>query len=284
MLSPAQTIRTLSGSSGHKATMPLLSIILLSIMAGGAIAMGDIFWAHSTVGVASSIAPGIANVIGGFAFSVGLILVVLFGGHLFTGSVLSGVTTFEKKLSLPRMTYYWALVWLFNFVGSVLIAWLYYRSGLPLKYDESILKLFVSLGVGKTHLTFEQAFIRGIFCNVFVCMGVWAATAAKDTAGKVLAIAIIITAFIACGYEHCVANMFIITEALLAKAHYLAQAGGDLQAMSALVNNIPIEKIGHLGVKSFLIDNLLPVTLGNIVGGLAFVGLTGLISHKKDME
>jgi formate/nitrite transporter len=194
------------------------------------------------------------------------------------------VTTFEKKLSLPRMTYYWTLVWLFNFAGSSLIAWLYYRSGLPLKYDESILKLFVSLGVSKTHLTFEQAFIRGIFCNVFVCMGVWAATAAKDTAGKVLSIAVIITAFVACGYEHCVANMFIISEALMAKAHYLIQAGGDLQAMSALVNNIPVEKINHLGVKSFLIDNLVPVTLGNIVGGLFFVGLTGFISHKKDME
>lgn len=259
--------------------MPFLSIILISIMDGGSIAMGDIFWAHSTVGVAASLSPGIASVLGGIAFSVGLMMVVFFGGHLFTSSVLTGVTTFEGKLSLLRMTLYWTTVWLFNFAGSVLIAWLYYRSGLALKYDGEILKHFVALGVGKIHLSFEQAFIRAIFCNVFVCMAVWTAAAAKDSAGKILAIALIIGAFDACGYEHCVANMFIITEGLFAKAHYLAQAGGDLEAMSALVHYLPVEKIKGLNISSFLIDNLVPVTLGNIVGGLFFVGLTGFVSQ-----
>lgn len=281
MLSPSQTIQTLSGGSGHKANMPLLSILLLSIMAGGSIAMGDIFWAHVTVGIKT---PGIANFLGGIAFSVGLVMVVFFGGHLFTSSVLTGVTSYEKKLPITKMAGYWTIVWIFNFIGSVLIAYMYYRSGLPLKYDGEILKHFVALGVGKTHLPFEQAFIRGIFCNVFVCMAVWVATSSKDSAGKILSIVLIIGAFIASGYEHCVANMFIITEALFAKAHYLAEAGGDLHTLSNLVHNISVEKLEGLNIKSFLVNNLVPVTLGNIVGGLVFIGLVGFVSHKEDMK
>lgn len=284
MLTPAETAQSVSGGLNHKARMPLLSVVYLSIMAGGAIAMGDIFWAHATVGVAKSASPGVANFLGGLAFSVGLMMVVFFGGHLFTSSIMSGVSTMEKKLPIGKMASYWTIVWIFNFVGSVVIAYMYYKSNLPLKYDGSILKHFVGLGVGKTSLSFEAAFIRGIFCNVFVCMAVWAAIAAKDTAGKILAIAFIIAAFVGSGYEHCVANMFIITEALIAKSHYLAQVGGDMQALSDLLHHIPVEKLEALNIESFLVKNLLPVTLGNIVGGLFFVGIIGFISHKPDMK
>lgn len=284
MLSPAETAQSVSGGLEHKAKMPFLSVVYLSIMAGGSIAMGDIFWAHATVGVAESSSPGVANFLGGLAFSVGLMMVVFFGGHLFTSSIMSGVSTMDKKLSLGKMTSYWTLVWVFNFVGSVIIAYMYYRSNLPLKYDGDILKHFVALGVGKTSLSFEAAFIRGIFCNVFVCMAVWTAIAAKDTAGKILAIAFIIAAFVGSGYEHCVANMFIITEALIAKAHYLAQVGGDMQALSELLHHIPVEKLEALNIENFFVKNLLPVTLGNIVGGLFFVGIVGFVSHKPDMK
>lgn len=283
MLSPAQTAQSLSSGLGHKAKMPFLSIVFLSIMAGGAIGMGDIFWAHATVGVAKSASPGIANFIGGIAFSVGLMMVVFFGGHLFTSSLMTGVTTMEKKLSFGKMAWYWIVVWIFNFVGSVLIAYMYYKSQLPLKYGGDILHHFLELGIAKTTLSFEAAFIRGIFCNVFVCMAVWAATAAKDTAGKILAIAFIIAAFVGSGYEHVVANMFIITEAFFAKAHYLAQAGGDIHALSEMVH-ISVEKLTNFNMQSFFVDNLFPVTLGNIVGGLFFVGIIGFMSHKPDMQ
>lgn len=281
MLSPAETAQSVSGGLEHKAKMPFLSILFLSIMAGGSIALGDIFWAHATVGITS---PGIANFIGGLAFSVGLMMVVFFGGHLFTSSVLSGVSTMDNKLPIGKMASYWTMVWIFNFVGSVVVAYMYYKSDLPLKYDGEIMKHFVALGVAKTHLSFEAAFIRGIFCNVFVCMAVWTAIAAKDTAGKILAMAFIIAAFVGSGYEHCVANMFIITEALLAKAHYLAQVSGDLHALSEIVHHIPIEKLEGLNIENFFIKNLLPVTLGNIVGGLFFVGIIGFVSHKPDMK
>ena len=284
MLSPAESIKAILNASYHKANMPLLSVIMLSIMAGGAIAMGDIFWAHATVGVGKSIAPGVANFIGGIAFSVGLMMVVFFGGHLFTSSLLSGINTYEGKLSLSKMASYWTIVWIFNFVGSVLIAYLYYKSGLPgSKYDGSILKHFITLGATKTSLEFTEAFIRGIFCNVFVCMAVWTATAAKDTAGKVLGISFLIGAFVASGYEHCVANMFIITEGLLAKAHYLSLDGATLEHVAHL-GHTTIEKLKNLTITGFLINNLVPVTLGNIVGGLVFVGIVGFVSHKPDMK
>ena len=283
MLSPAEAAKAVSGGSGHKANMPVVSVIFLSIMAGGAIALGDIFWAHATVGVAESSSPGIANFVGGLAFSAGLMMVVFFGGHLFTSSLLTGVTTYEHKLSVGKMAKYWTIVWVFNFVGSVIIAYMYYRSNLPLKYDGEILKHFVALGAGKSSLGFEEAFIRGIFCNVFVCMAIWTATAAEDTAGKILGIAFLIAAFVGSGYEHCVANMFIITEGLIAKAHYLAAAGGDLETLSHMVH-VPIDKINNLTVGNFFSTNLLPVTLGNIVGGLFFVGIIGFLSHKVDMK
>ncbi|TLP35557.1 formate/nitrite transporter family protein [Arcobacter arenosus] len=283
MLSPAEAAKAVSGGSGHKANMPMLSIIFLSIMAGGSIAMGDIFWAHATVGVAKATAPGIANFLGGIAFSAGLMMVVFFGGHLFTSSLLTGVTTMEHKLPLSKMAIYWIIVWVFNFVGSVLIAYMYYRTNLPLKYDGEILKHFMALGAGKTSLAFDEAFIRAIFCNVFVCMAVWTAIAAKDTAGKILGIAFLIGAFVASGYEHCVANMFIITEGLLAKAHYLAEVGGNIEALSHLAH-VSVDKINNLTIEAMLVKNLIPVTLGNIVGGLFFVGIIGFMSHKVDMK
>jgi formate/nitrite transporter len=281
---PHQAIVALSNMSKHKAELPIASVILLAIMAGGGIALGDIFWAHATVGVAKNLAPGIANFIGGFAFSAGLMMVVFFGGHLFTSSVLSGVSFAEKKVNLlGGVVSYWTVVWIFNFVGSVLIAYMYYKSGLPLKYDGSILKHFAHLGAAKTSLTFEQAFLRGIFCNIFVCMAVWVAVAVDDGAGKVWGIAFLIAAFVASGYEHCVANMFIITEGLFSKAHYLAQYGGDIHA-AAQAMHISVEHLQNLNIKTFLVNNEVPVTLGNIVGGVIFVGIIALISHKPDIE
>ncbi|PHS39886.1 MAG: formate transporter [Sulfurovum sp.] len=281
MLSPAEAAKAVSSGSGHKANMPTLSIIMLAIMAGGSIALGDIFWAHSTVGIET---PGVKNFVGGVAFSTGLMMVVFFGGHLFTSSMLTGVTTLEHKLPFGKMASYWSIVFLFNFVGAVIIAFMYYKSGLPAgKYEGAILKHFIGLGAAKTSLGFEEAFIRGIFCNVFVCMAVWIAIAAKDTAGKIWGMVFLIAAFVGSGYEHCVANMFIITEALIAKAHYLGMDGATLDSVAHL-GHTTVEKLNNLNIKGFLVTNLVPVTLGNIVGGLFFVGVVGFMSHRPDMK
>ena len=285
MLNPAETAQAVSSSMEHKAHMPLTSIIFLAIMAGAAIAMGDIFWAHSTVGMAENQSIGLSNFIGGITFSCGLMMVVFYGGHLFTSSVLSGVSAYEGKLKLGQTIGYWAIVWIFNFVGGALIAYMYYYSGLPLKYDGYILQHFVPAAIGKITAPFHELFIRGIFCNVFVCMSIWTATSESNLSGKFFAIMWMIGAFVACSMEHCVANMFIITEAIISKAHYIAASGGDITAAAAtLGHGITAEKLEVLNWGNFIGKNLVPVTLGNICGGLFFVGLVGFMANKFDMK
>ena len=283
MLNPAETAQAISGSMEHKAHTPVISIVFLAIMAGAAIAMGDIFWAHSTVGMAENQSIGMANFIGGITFSCGLMMVVFYGGHLFTSSVLSGVSAYEGKLGLGKTIAYWALVWICNFAGGALIAYMYYYSGLPLKFDGYILQHFVPAGVGKVTAPFHELFIRGIFCNVFVCMSIWTATSENDLSGKFWAIMWMIGAFVACSMEHCVANMFIITEGLIAKAHYLAQVNGDINALSHMLHT-SVAGLNELNWGNFLVKNLVPVTLGNIVGGLFFVGLVGFMANQFDMK
>ena len=291
MLNPAETAQAVSSSMEHKAHTPLVSIIFLAIMAGAAIAMGDIFWAHSTVGMAEKQSIGLSNFIGGITFSCGLMItlscglmmVVFYGGHLFTSSVLSGVSAYEGKLPLGKTISYWVIVWIFNFVGGALIAYMYYYSGLPLKYDGYILQHFVPAAVGKITAPFHELFLRGIFCNVFVCMSIWTATSESNLSGKFFAIMWMIGAFVACSMEHCVANMFIITEAIISKAHYIAASGGDINAAAALLHTTA-DKLDVINWTNFLSKNLLPVTLGNICGGLFFVGLVGFMANKFDMK
>ena len=142
----------------------------------------------------------------------------------------------EGWLEIGKTINYWAIVWFFNFVGGALIAYMYYYSGLPLKYDGYILQHFIPAGIGKITAPFHELFIRGIFCNVFVCMSIWTATSESNLAGKFFAIMWMIGAFVACSMEHCVANMFIITKAIISKAHYIAASGGDVNAAAALLH------------------------------------------------
>ena len=284
MLNPAETAQAVSSSMQHKAHTPLISIIFLAIMAGAAIAMGDIFWAHSTVGMAEKQSIGLSNFIGGITFSCGLMMVVFYGGHLFTSSVLTGVPAADGKLPRGKTIGYWAIVWCFNFVGGALIAYMYYYSGLPLKYDGYILQHFIPAAAGKINAPFHELFIRGIFCNVFVCMSIWTATSESNLSGKFFAIMWMIGAFVACSMEHCVANMFILTEGIIAKGHYLAAAGGDVNALANSLHGVTAAQIDSINWGNFIVKNMIPVTLGNICGGLFFVGLVGFMVNKYDMK
>ena len=137
--------------------------------------------------------------------------------------------------------------------------------------------------IGKITAPFHELFLRGIFCNVFVCMSIWTATSESNLSGKFFAIMWMIGAFVACSMEHCVANMFIITEAIISKAHYIAASGGDINAAAALLHTTA-DKLDVINWTNFLSKNLLPVTLGNICGGLFFVGLVGFMANKFDMK
>ncbi|WP_319521804.1 formate/nitrite family transporter [uncultured Desulfosarcina sp.] len=242
-----------------KATSPWLSLFVLGIMAGAYIGFGGLFSATVTFDLAPHVGVGLKKLIAGAAFSLGLMLVVIAGAELFTGnnlmvsSVITGRTTWQKVLAK------WGLVYFANFIGSILLALLFYFSGLWKTGDSALGLVAVKTAYAKVHLTWGEAFIRAIGCNWLVCLAVWMALAARQTISKIFAIFFPIMGFVAIGFEHCVANMYFIpTGIFLSRWAGLAPAGIDVSTITW---------------GAFVVNNLIPVTIGNIIGGAVFVGL-----------
>ncbi|MFV0438398.1 MAG: formate/nitrite family transporter [Desulfopila sp.] len=242
-----------------KATSPWFSLFVLGIMAGAYIGFGGLFSASVTFDLAPYVGAGLKKLIGGGAFSIGLMLVVIAGAELFTGnnlmvsSVITGRTTWGKVFAA------WGLVYVANFIGSIILALLFYFSGLWKTGDGALGLMAVETAYAKVHLSFSEAFVRAIGCNWMVCLAVWMAMASRQTIGKIFAIFFPIMGFVAIGFEHCVANMYFIpTGIFLSKWAGLTPAGLDVSTITW---------------GTFLINNLIPVTIGNIIGGTVFVGL-----------
>jgi formate/nitrite transporter len=185
-------------------------------------------------------------------------MVILAGSELFTGNNLMVISLLERKITLPQMLIAWLTVYVGNLVGAVLVAWLTVAGGTFGAYYEAL----VATAAAKTSLTFGEAVLRGILCNVLVCVAVWMAMAAKEPAGKVLGLFFPIMVFVLCGFEHCVANMFYIPAGLMASVRYGVTAEG-------------------LTWGTFLGRNLLPVTIGNIIGGGGLGALFWAIHLRK---
>jgi len=241
-----------------KAAMPLVTTIVLGALAGVYIGFGAALATLVGHDAASRIGVGLAQVAVGAVFSVGLMLVVIAGAELFTGNSLMIASVLGKEYGPGRMLAYWGLVYLANFAGSVLLALIMYESGLWKMASHAVGAKAVAIANAKVHLAWGEAFFRGVGCNWLVCLAVWMALSAKEIAGKVLAIFFPIMAFVALGYEHCVANMYFIPFGLLLK---------ETPAAAGIV-------VDSLTWGRFLWANLVPVTLGNIVGGAVFVGST----------
>jgi formate/nitrite transporter len=228
-------ISKLGVKKSNKKTWQLL---LLGILAGLYIGFGGQLFLVT-------VASGMGKVAGGIMFSVGLILVVVAGAELFTGNVTILIGVLSKAVPKTKMLKNWILVYIGNFVGSFLFAWLIYKSGLlgGAGALNEVGTLSASVAEYKLAIPFSQAFIRGIFCNVLVILAIIMAAMAKDILSKIFCIIFPITCFVACGFEHCIANMYLIPVGLLAK--------------------------GMPAYKTFVMfENLIPVTLGNIVGGI----------------
>lgn len=271
-LTPAEIVDYTEESGVKKAAMPLSRTLLLSFLAG-------VFIALSSVGsniISHNIEDiGLAKYLAGLIFPTGLILVVIAGAELFTGNNLISVATLAGRVKWTTYAWNLSLVWFGNLVGSVFIALLIYLSG-QLDYTEGLLGAYTIKAASiKTSLSFTQAFSSGILCNMLVCLAVWMSYAAKDIAGKSLVIFFPIWLFIASGYEHSVANMYYLSAGLMAKTNavYLSQAGAELGISSENLNNLTI-------INAFT-DNLIPVTLGNLVGGALFVGAWYWWAYKK---
>jgi formate/nitrite transporter len=205
----------------------------------------------------------VARLLGGLVFTTGLILVVVGGAELFTGNNLIIMAFASRKVSLGGLLRNWAIVYAGNFVGSILTAYIMFLSKQYSFGSGAIGLTALNIGESKTGLEFIQAVALGIMCNALVCMAVWLCFSARSTTDKIMAIIPPIAAFVAAGFEHSVANMYFIPVALF--------ISGDTNWLASLADKAP--KIANLTWGNFFLANLLPVTIGNIIGGAIMVGL-----------
>lgn len=272
---PPQIVAANMNAAKGKTELPLLRMILLGIFAGMFIAGGA---SASSLAMHAISNVGLARLVAGAIFPVGLMMIVLVGGELFTGDCLMIMGCVHGKFSAAKMIKVLVVVYLSNFLGSVLFAELVNLSG-QYSYTNGLMGAFtIKVAMGKVNLSFGAAFASGILCNIFVCMAVLMAMAAKDIAGKVWAIFFPILAFIVSGYEHCVANMYYIPAGIFAASNetYVARAMEAYGYTAA--------QLADLNWINFVVKNLVPVTLGNIVGGMVFVGLPLYLIHAQKLK
>jgi formate transporter len=264
MLSPAQMAEAAEDAAFAKATGKPVKSFLLGLTAGGYIALGFVFYITSQVG-AADMPWGAAKVLGGLVFATGLVLVVLTGAELFTSSTLTLTARASGRLTWGQMLTNWVVVYISNFLGALTIVALVYLGGTWHKAEGGWGAVVLETALTKVHHTFLEAFVLGILCNLLVCLGVWAAYSGRTTTDKVLAVTMPIALFVATGFEHCVANMFMLPLGLLIKD----TAGADYWSTAGLAE----ADFADLTWASFFLDNLVPVTLGNIVGGGVMIGV-----------
>lgn len=246
-----------------KANMKLDSMFALAVLAGAFIGIGAIFSTNMAAG-SGELPYGLARFLIGFVFTIGLILVIVCGAELFTGNTLITMAYASKKVTLGQLLKNWGVVYVGNLVGSVLTAAFVFLSG-QFKFGGGAVGLAaLNIANHKVNLGFVEAVFLGIMCNALVCMAVWMCYSARSTAEKILAIIPPISCFVAVGFEHSIANMYFIPMGLLIKG-FAPEFLGVIGKTAA--------DYANLTWGNFFIVNLLPVTIGNIIGGAVMVGL-----------
>ncbi len=261
--SPDQVILGNIKTGVVKAERSIPQMILLGIMAGAFIALGG---ATSNVAVHGIKDVGLSRALAGAIFPVGLMLIVFVGGELFTGNCLISMAVLDKKTSIGKMIRNLVIVYFSNLLGALIIDFLIFFSG-ELNYSGGGLGAYtIKVALAKINISPVAGVTSGILCNMLVCLAILAAGAAKDIAGKVWAIFFPMWAFVIGGFEHCVANMFYIP------AGMLAASNPDYVAKAEELYGITAEQCAGLTVAGSL-NNFIPVTIGNIIGGAVFIGL-----------
>lgn len=249
--SPAEITTRIETVGVTKARLPLGSMLMLSVLAGAFIGIGALYYvlvcSDPTLGFAAR------QVLGGVVFSLGLLMVVVAGAELFTGNNLLVMAWAARKISTRELLRSWSIVLVGNFIGAVGLAGLVVLSNHPASQQGAVAAQYLSIAAAKTELSFVPAFFSGVLCNSLVCIGVWMAIAGRSVTDKAVAILFPISAFVAAGFEHSVANMYLIPVAML------------IQLTSDAAGPAPVQISGFLA-------NMVPVILGNITGGSIFVG------------
>lgn len=260
--SPQQVARRIEAVGVAKARLPLLAMFMLGVCAGGFIGLGALY---STLVAADRTLPVAAGrLLAGLAFSLGLILVVVAGAELFTGNNLLVMAWADRRITTGELFRSWGVVYVANAVGAIglaLVVWLSLHGELD---QGAVATQYVRIAAAKTALPFQEAFFKGVLCNLLVCLAVWMAMAAHSVTDKVLAIVFPISAFVAAGFEHSVANMYLIPLGI-----FLASGlppGGPAPDWWGLV------------------ANLVPVTLGNIAGGSVMVAAVYHVIYRRALK
>lgn len=261
---PAQMAARVEKAGIVKGNLDFLSMFTLSIMAGAFIAFGAILYTY--VIHDSSLSLGLTKLLGGLVFCLGLILVIVAGAELFTGNNLIVMACVSRRITLERLLRNWIIVFCGNFAGALVVVWLVSQSGQWTSSGAAVGVKALMIANGKVNLTFVEALSRGILCNILVCLAVWLCFSCRSVTDKVLAIIFPITAFVALGFEHSVANMYFVPAGLVLKHNTQV-----LSAAEGLLGQVP--DLSRLTISGFLVRNLLPVTLGNIIGGGFLVGI-----------
>lgn len=262
VLTPPQLLLKASDIGKAKAKLRALPLLLLSILAGMYIAFGGVFSTVAATGMMGHSPYGVIKVLQGLVFSLGLILVVVGGAELFTGNMLMVISLASRKISLMDLLRNWGLVYAGNFLGSLMVAGLVILARIYTFSNGELGNTMFAIANTKLGYSFAQALALGILCNILVCLAVWLSYSARNTTDKVLAVLFPISAFIAAGFEHSVANMYLIPVAFMIRSF-----DPIFSSTISLSSSMP-------GWLAFLQKNLIPVTLGNIIGGVIFVALT----------
>ncbi len=243
-----------------KAQLDTLTLLTLGVLAGAFIALGAVF--STVIGVDSTLGWGPTRLLAGIAFSLGLILVVIAGAELFTGNTLIVMAWLGRRVSTRLLLRNWVLAYAGNLVGALATVGLVYAAGQWKLADGRVGASAVSIANAKVELSFTEAVARGILCNALVCLAVWLCFSARSNVDRIFAIIPPIAAFVAAGFEHSIANLYFIPLGILLKDEEAVIAAGGPAA----------DATTGLTWTGFLFDNLLPVTIGNLIGGGLLVG------------
>lgn len=262
-----------------KVQKPFSKVFIASTYGGFFIGLAFVFYTLVTTG-SSAMPYGMAKLIGGICFSMGLMLVVVCGADLFTSTTLTFIARESNKITWIQLFKNWIFVYIGNFIGALFLVFLVYMSGHPWGADGQIAVNYMDIVEHKLHHTFIEAVALGILCNVMVSLGVWLCFSCRTSADKVLVLLLPIAMFVACGFEHCVANMYEIPMGILIRTTTAPEFW--------VAHGINISAYSDLTWVDFILHNLIPVTIGNIIGGALLIGwgnwLLFLRHHKAKIK
>lgn len=274
-LLPHQITEKADNIAYSKATKAFLSAFYLAITAGMFISLAFVFYITVTTGT-SNLGWGLKNLIGGLAFSLGLLLVVVVGGELFTSSTLTLIAKASNRISTSQMLKNWCIVYFGNFIGASFLVLLIFLSGLYNADHGQWGLTALQVAQHKLHHSFTEAVALGILCNIMVCLAIWMAFGARTITDKMFAVLLPVAMFVACGFEHSIANMFMVPTGILihsfAPAEFWIAIGQDAS------------KFTDISTNNFIFHNLIPVTIGNIIGGGVIVGLMHWMIYLRPIQ